>query len=144
MGRFMGLMPDLDTLKPVLGTAAGYGGPWALPITCRWLALSRRDAGAGFPLIGTNGARTGHDVARCLLAGASAVEMTSAVFQGGFTALTAARDELGAWLEGKDLAAADIVGRAADAAQSYAEQPARPGHWRGFVPAETLEGQGET
>ena len=144
MGRFMGLMPDLDTLKPVLGTAAGYGGPWALPITCRWLALSRRDAGAGFPLIGTNGARTGHDVARCLLAGASAVEMTSAVFQGGFGALTAARDELGAWLEARDLAAADIVGRAADAAQSYAEQPARPGHWRGFVPAETLEGQEET
>lgn len=140
MGRFMGLMPDLDTLRPVLGTAAGYGGPWALPITCRWLALSRRETGAEFPLIGTNGARSGHDVARCLLAGASAVEMTSAVLQGGFGVLTAARDELDAWLEDKDLTAAGIIGRAADSAQSYAEQPARPGHWRDFVPVETLGG----
>jgi hypothetical protein len=66
--------------------------------------------------------------------------MTSAVLQGGFGVLTAARDELDAWLETTGLTAAGIVGRAADSAQSYAEQPARPGHWRNFVPAEALGG----
>jgi dihydroorotate dehydrogenase (NAD+) catalytic subunit len=138
MGRFMAMVPDLDTLRPVLGTSAAYGGRWALPITCRWLALSRRAVGPVFPLIGTNGARTGRDVARMVLAGASAVEMTSAVLQGGFAALGVARDELAAWLGAKDFALRDIVGRAADALESYGEQPARPGRWRDFVPPETL------
>jgi dihydroorotate dehydrogenase (NAD+) catalytic subunit len=139
IGRFMAMLPDLDTLKPVLGTAAAYGGPWALPITCRWLALTRRAVGQDFPLIGTNGARTGHDVARMALAGARAVELTSAVMQGGFAALTRARDELDAWLAEKQLRLADIVGVAADALESYGDQPARPGHWRNFIPPETQE-----
>ncbi len=137
IGRFMAMVPDLDTLEPVLGTSAAYGGRWALPITCRWLALTRRGVGAAFPLVGTNGARTGRDVARMVLAGASAVEMTSAVMQGGFAALGHARDELASWLVAKDLMLCDVVGRAADALGGYTEQPARPGRWRDFVPDET-------
>src|SRR6185437_6834472 len=31
MGRFMAMVPDLDTLSPLLGTSAAYGGGWALP-----------------------------------------------------------------------------------------------------------------
>ena len=49
MGRFMALVPDLDTLAPVLGTSGAYGGGWALPIVCRFLALSRRAVGPPFP-----------------------------------------------------------------------------------------------
>jgi dihydroorotate dehydrogenase len=137
MGRFMAMVPDLDTLRPVLGTSAAYGGNWALPITCRWLALSRRAVGPGFPLVGTNGARTGRDVARMVLAGASAVEMTSAVLQGGFATLGRARSELEAWLESKDLMLRDVVGITADGLESYGQQQERPGHWRNFVPPET-------
>jgi dihydroorotate dehydrogenase len=139
MGRFMAMLPDLDTLRPVLGTSAAYGGRWALPITCRWLALTRRAVGREFPLVGTNGARTGRDVARMALAGAGAVELTSAVMQGGFVALTRARDELEAWLIEKNLHLADIVGAAADALGGYGDQPARPGHWQNFIPPETRE-----
>lgn len=137
MGRFMGMVPDLDTLAPVLGTSAAYGGRWALPITCRWLALARRAAGADAPLIGTNGARDGLDVARMMLAGASAVQMTSAVMEHGFGALGSAVRALDEWLAGRGLTAAEIVGKAADALQGYGDQPERPGHWREFVPDET-------
>jgi dihydroorotate dehydrogenase len=137
IGRFMAMVPDLDTLKPMLGTSAAYGGRWALPITCRWLALTRRAVGPSFPLIGTNGARTGRDVARLVLAGASAVEMTSAVMQGGFASLTRARDELEDWLAGKHRMLCDVVGAAADALEGYGDQPERPGHWREFVPGDT-------
>jgi len=45
MGRFMAMVPDLDTFAPVLGTSAAYGGGWALPIVCRFLAQSRRAVG---------------------------------------------------------------------------------------------------
>ena len=138
MGRFMGLVPDLATFAPVLGTSAAYGGPWALPIVCRFLALSRRAAGNGFALLGTNGVRSGEDVARMALAGASAVEVMSVVMQEGFAGITRLIGELAAFLERRGLRFVDIVGRSADALQDYAQQPAVAGRWRTFVPPESL------
>lgn len=135
MGRFLGMVPDLDTLKPVLNTSAAYGGRWALPITCRWLALARRATDA--PLIGTNGARDGLDVARMMLAGASAVQMSSAVLEHGFQTLGDAVATLDQWFEARSLTAAGITGLAGDALETYGEQPEQPGHWRSFVPPQT-------
>ena len=138
MGRFMALVPDLDTMAPLLGTAGAYGGPWALPIVCRFLAQSRRAVGADFPLLGTNGARTGADVARLALAGASGVEVLSAVMADGFGALARILAELDALLGERATTFAALVGRAADAQQSYAAQPRLTARWRAFVPPETL------
>jgi dihydroorotate dehydrogenase len=137
MGRFMAMMPDLATLKPVLGTSAAYGGAWALPIVCRFLALSRRAVGPEFPLLGTNGVRSGGDVARMALAGASAVEALSVVMHEGFGGLTRIIDELDGFLAAHEMRFSALVGRSADTLQGYAEQPERPGHWKQFVPAES-------
>ena len=136
MGRFMGLLPDLDSMAPVLGSSAAYSGPWALPIVCRFLALSRQAAGAELPLLGTNGIRSGEDVARMALAGASAVEALSVVMLEGFGALTRIIRELDDLLAARTVDFAALVGRAADRLGSYAVQPDRPGHWRQFVPRE--------
>ena len=138
MGRFMAMMPDLETFAPVLGTSAAYGGGWALPIVCRFLALSRRAAGADFPLMGTNGARSGQDVARMALAGASGVEVLSIVMHEGFGALSRMIAELDAFLLSRALRFPDLVGRTADQLTAYAAQPPVPGRWRDFVPPETL------
>lgn len=135
MGRFMGMIPDIDTFAPVLGTSGAYGGPWALPIVCRFLALSRRAVGQEFPLLGTNGVRDGADVFRMALAGASAVEATSLVMLEGFSALTRLQTELDTLLESRNVTFAEIVGRAADRLQNYAEQPVNRGRWQDFVPA---------
>jgi dihydroorotate dehydrogenase len=140
MGRFMAMVPDLETLSPALGTSAAYGGPWALPIVCRFLALSRRAAGPEFPLLGTNGARTGADVARMALAGASACELLSIVMHEGFDGLTRVIAELDEFLAARDLTFTDVIGRAADTLQAYGEQTAAPGRWKSFVPRETLAG----
>jgi dihydroorotate dehydrogenase (NAD+) catalytic subunit len=140
IGRMLGMLPDLETMAPVLGTNLGYGGPWALPLTCHWLAKTRKHLGADFPLIGTNGARSGEDVARMLLAGASAVEMCSAVMTGGFGVLGGAIAGLTAYLAGKKLDAAALRGLAADRVGSYDGLAQRPGHWQKFVPPETLAG----
>ena len=140
MGRFMGVVPDLNSFAPVLGTSAAYGGPWALPIVCRFLALSRRAAGSTFPLLGTNGVRSGEDVVRMALAGASAVEVMSVVMQEGFAGIARLIAELTRFLEQRDLRFSDIVGTSAAALQTYAEQPDIPGHWKQFVPPETLHG----
>lgn len=138
MGRFMGLVPDIDTFAPVLGTSAAYGGPWALPIVCRFLALSRRAVGRDVPLLGTNGVRTGADVLRMALCGASAIEATSVVMEQGFGALTRIIAELDALLAARGMRFAELVGRTADALEGYGEQPERPGHWKSFVPPETF------
>ena len=139
IGRMLGMLPDLETMAPLLGTNLGYGGPWALPLTCYWLARSRKLLGAGFALIGTNGARDGDDVARMLLAGASAVEMSSAVMSGGFGVLGRAIARLDAYVAAHGGSATALVGRAADRVGSFAEQPADEKRWRAFVPPETLD-----
>lgn len=134
MGRFMAFLPDVETMAPLLGTNAAFGGPWALPLTCRWLALSRQRLGADFPLIATNGARSGLDLARFLLAGASAIEMTSAVFTGGFDVIARALAELSDYLARQGCSTRGIIGLAADRLQTYQQQGARPGYWKRFVP----------
>jgi dihydroorotate dehydrogenase (NAD+) catalytic subunit len=138
MGRFLAFVPDVDTFAPMLGTNAAFGGPWALPLTCRWLAQCRKTLGAIFPLIGTNGARSGLDLARFLLAGATAVQVSSAVFTGGFGVITRMLDELSNYLDRKEVDAADLIGRAADRLGTYAQQASRPDHWKSFVTAEAL------
>ncbi len=112
---------------------------WALPITCRWLADARKHLGSDYPLIGTNGARTGLDVVRMLLAGASAVQMTSAPFTAGFGVLAEAVATVERYLESKATDAAAIVGLAADRLASYADQPLRAGAWRERVPRGSLD-----
>jgi dihydroorotate dehydrogenase len=137
MGRFMALVPDVETRAPMLGTAGAIGGPWSLALTCRWLAQSRKKVGTAFPLLGTNGARSGLDVARFLLAGASAVEMTSAVMAGGFGAAARAVQEFSDYLARTGGTAQELIGLAADRRVGYGVQPDRPGYWREFVPEES-------
>jgi dihydroorotate dehydrogenase len=138
MGRFMGLVPDLETFAPLLGTSGAYGGGWALPIVCRFLALTRKAAGSDFPLIGTNGVRSGGDVARMALSGASAVEALSITMHEGFGGLTRIVRELDAFLSERNLLFRALVGRTADALAGYGDQLETPGRWRDFVPPETL------
>ncbi len=138
IGRYLGMIPDTDTMAPMLDSNLGIGGAWALPLTCHWLAGTRKAVGPDFPLIATNGARGGLDVARMMLAGASAAELSTAVMTSGFGVLSDAIAELDGWLGGHDVPAEDVIGRAADQVKGFQELPSRPGFWRDFVPPETL------
>jgi dihydroorotate dehydrogenase len=133
-GRLLGFIPDVNTLAPLLGTTLGVGGGWNLPLTCHWLALSRAKLGPERPLIATNGAQSGLDIARMMLAGASAVQMASAVMLRGFDVLAAALAEFRDYLIAKDLTARDLIGRASDQRRSFAAMPMRPDHWRDYIP----------
>jgi dihydroorotate dehydrogenase len=133
-GRLLGLIPDIDTFKPMLGTALGIGGYWNLPLTCYWLAVSRARLGPGKPLIGINGAQSGLDVARMMLAGASAVQIASAVMLRGYGVLSDALVEFERYLTEKKLSASELVGRAADSRKSFADMPLLPDNWRKYTP----------
>jgi dihydroorotate dehydrogenase (NAD+) catalytic subunit len=132
-GRSLGLIPDIETLEPMLGTTLGVGGFWNLPLTCQWLALSRAKLGNGKPLIGTNGAQTGLDIARMMLAGASAVQMSSPVMIRGSQTLSDALAEFESYLTRKSLTASGIIGVAADRRRPFPAMPLKTDNWKKYV-----------
>jgi dihydroorotate dehydrogenase (NAD+) catalytic subunit len=136
-GRLLGLIPDVDTFEPMLGTTLGVGGYWNLPLTCHWLALSRARLGPDKPLIATNGAQSGLDIARMMLAGASAVQMSSAVMLRGFDVLSRALSALEKYLGDKNIAARELIGRAADSRKTFGAMPLRQDNWRNYIPPTT-------
>jgi dihydroorotate dehydrogenase (NAD+) catalytic subunit len=119
--RAQAFVPDLATRRPLIGTFGAIGGAWAVPLTCFELAQARRRLGPGACLVGTNGARDGRDVARFLLAGASAAQLATAVMTDGPEALARAIEQLSAYLDEQGLAARDLIGEAADNVRSYEE-----------------------
>jgi dihydroorotate dehydrogenase (NAD+) catalytic subunit len=123
--RYQGFVPDLRTRRPVLGTFAAIGGAWALPLTLRHVAKTRALVGRDAPLLATNGARDGFDVARCLLAGATAVQLTSAVITDGAEILARAIRQLEMYLEEQGVDARELVGEAADSVETYEEAAMR-------------------
>ena len=133
-GRSLGLIPDVETFEPMLGTTLGVGGYWNLPLTCQWLALSRAKLGPDKPLIATNGAQSGLDIARMMLAGASAVEMSSPVMLRGFDLLSDALAEFAAYLQRKDMTASVLIGRVADQRKAFPQMPLRTDNWRQYTP----------
>ncbi|MRX49396.1 dihydroorotate dehydrogenase [Paracoccus sp. S-4012] len=133
-GRALGLVPDLDTMTPHLGTSCGVGGFWNLPLTCHWLAETRAALGPEQPLIGINGATSGEDVARMMLAGATAVGLSSAVMMRGFGVLSDAVAALQAYCDTRALPAAGLIGRAADARRRFSDLPVLDNVWRHHIP----------
>ena len=119
--RELGFVPDLETRRPLLGTFAAYGGAWTLPITLRHVAKTRLRHGPEVSVVGTNGARDGLDVVRFLLAGASAVQLTTVVMTDGPSALSHALEQLEEYLGAHGASASDLVGEAADHVKSYEE-----------------------
>jgi dihydroorotate dehydrogenase (NAD+) catalytic subunit len=123
--RHQGFVPDLQTRRAVLGTFAAIGGTWSLPVTLRHVAKARLRYGPAASLIGTNGARDGKDVARFLLAGASAVQLASVVLTDGVEALERTIEQLSAYLDEQRASARDLVGEAADHVETYEEAAMR-------------------
>jgi dihydroorotate dehydrogenase (NAD+) catalytic subunit len=134
-GRLLGLIPDVETFEPMLGTTLGIGGFWNLPLTCHWLALTRAELGADKALIGINGAQSGLDIARMMLAGASAVAIASPVMLRGFDLIAQALADLDGYLARKGVSATELIGRAADQRKTFAQMPMRPDNWRNYLPA---------
>ncbi len=124
MGRFQGFMPDIETMRPILGSAGAIGGRWALPLTLYWISKCFKALPPTTRLLASNGVRTGDDVIRALLSGARGVEIASAVLARGAGVIGEMLAGLEAYCARKRIARLDeIVGRAADAALGYGAVP---------------------
>jgi dihydroorotate dehydrogenase len=123
-GRVQGFMPDVETQKPVLGSWGAIGGGWALPASLYWVSKCWRNVSREVPIIGTNGARSAHDVLRFLLSGARAVELASAVITNGPQIFPEMISDLERYCERKQVKSLhELIGKAADQALLYSELP---------------------
>ncbi|MGW4527253.1 hypothetical protein [Amycolatopsis sp. NPDC004378] len=116
VGRYPGFLPDLDG-GAVLGSWGAWSSPGCLPMSLYWVSKAFRQLDV--PLIGTNGARTVHDVLRFLASGARAVEVVTALWLGGPAVLR----EL---VDGVSGVGEDFVGSALAGAREYADVPPPP------------------
>lgn len=80
INTLLGLTVDLDTMRPRLGgVTGGLSGPAVRPVAVRavWQTAA---ALPGVPIIGVGGVRTGADALEFLAAGATAVQVGTAIF----------------------------------------------------------------
>jgi dihydroorotate dehydrogenase (NAD+) catalytic subunit len=80
INTLLGMVIDLDTLRPALGgVTGGLSGPAIRPVAVRAVWQVRK-ALPQTPILGVGGIRTGADALEFLLAGASAVSVGTATF----------------------------------------------------------------
>ena len=70
-GRFIGLVPDINTGECALGGHIGYGGSWALPNTCAWAARMYKDNPKRV-LIPGGGVNSWEDIIKVIMCGGHA------------------------------------------------------------------------
>jgi len=84
--RFTGLEIDLETEQPIMhGSFAGHGGTWSVHYPLRWISVVAPHL--SIPICATSGVADGGDVAKYLLVGATAVQVCTAVYVRGYTAI---------------------------------------------------------
>lgn len=112
--RFSGLDIDLDDEQPIMhGGYAGHGGPWSIYYSLRWIAEAYPHL--SIPISGSGGVWRGNDLAKYILAGATTVQVCSAVVLQGYEIVPRLLGGLREWMEGKGYSTPDeFRGRAAE------------------------------
>lgn len=98
--RFTGLDIDLDTEEPVMhGGYAGHGGPYSIHYVLRW--ITETYPGLPIPIAASGGVSNGGDVAKYLLAGATTVQVCTAIVLEGYQVVGKILEDLVQWMESK-------------------------------------------
>ena len=95
-----GMVIDLELARPVLSHGSGgYSGPGIKPVGV-W-AVYEIASTVTIPIIGMGGITTGEDAAEYMMAGASAVQVGTAVLRGRDSTFARLSKELGAFLDAR-------------------------------------------
>lgn len=98
--RFTGLDIDLETEQPIMhGGYAGHGGPWSIHYVLRW--ISETYPGLPIPIAASGGVTSGGDAAKCILAGATTVQVCTAIVMEGYQVVGDILRELEEWMQRK-------------------------------------------
>lgn len=109
INTLLGMRIDLKTRRPILrNNVGGLSGPAVFPIAVRmvWQVANA----VSIPIIGMGGVSKGEDAAELLMAGASAVQVGTAIIRDPFAPLRIS-EELDAWADANHISKiSDIVG----------------------------------
>lgn len=101
--RLVGLDIDVEEERPVLhGGYAGHGGPWGIHYPLRWITEAYPQL--KIDIAGSGGVSSGQDVVKYLLAGATVVQMCTAIMLQGYQVIARVIQELENWMESKGYA----------------------------------------
>ncbi|MGL6208490.1 MAG: NAD-dependent dihydropyrimidine dehydrogenase subunit PreA [Paracoccaceae bacterium] len=109
---------NLDSFSPEpmidgKGTHGGYCGPAVKPIALNMVAeIARNAATRGLPISGIGGVTTWRDAAEFMALGAGNVQVCTAVMTYGFKIVSEMISGLSEYLDAKEMALSDLVGRA--------------------------------
>ena len=99
--RMMGLMIDIDKAQPIeWGCYSGFGGPFMLPLSLRWIAKAR-EAGIKIPISASNRYWNWDDPIKAIMVGADNVQTCTAVMIKGFEEITNWLRGMEKWMEEK-------------------------------------------
>ena len=112
--RFAGLDIDVEGERPIMhGGIAGHGGLWSIYYVLRWIAFIYREL--SIPISGSGGAANGEDVVKHILAGASTVQICTAIYIGGYGVCRGMIGYLERYMERKGFESlSDFRGRASE------------------------------
>lgn len=123
INTLVGMAIDTRTRRPKLAnTTGGLSGPAVKPVALRMVYQAAQ--AVRIPIVGLGGITTLSDALEFFMAGASAIQIGTAVFSSP-TVLTRLIDELGRWLDAQDVASlGEIVGTANPRFRGHESTPA--------------------
>lgn len=109
INTLLGMRIDLRTRRPILhNNMGGYSGAGIFPVAVRMVWQTAN--AVGIPVIGMGGVMSGEDAAELMTAGASAVQVGTAIVQDPYAPLRII-DELNDWLDANGIqTAAELTG----------------------------------
>ena len=108
INTLLGMRIDIKKRRPILGNnVGGFSGPAVFPVALRMVWQTAQ--AVGIPVIGLGGVATWKDAAEMLLAGASAVQVGTAMFTDPFAPVKIV-EGLGAWLDCERTTLSEVIG----------------------------------
>jgi len=119
--RFTGLDIDLEKEAPILhGGYAGHGGAWAIYYVLRWISTVYPHL--HIPIAASGGVTDGKDAIKCILAGATTVQICTVVILKGYEVIQKINKEIFEFLDEKGYQSLDeIRGKVTGKILSYKE-----------------------
>lgn len=112
LNRNTGIDIDTDKMSPILhGGYAGHGGPWAINFILRWIIATYPNVQS--TISATGGVTNGNDVIKCLLAGATTVQVGTVMYLKGYDYVRTMLNEIQDYMDAKGVTKLnDIIGMA--------------------------------
>ncbi len=135
IGRISSLEIEINDGRPLLASGyAGVGGPWMRPIMQKWVARVAKEV--NIPVSASGGAYSKEDVIKCIMCGATTVQICTAIMYGtkGYAIINDFIEGLANYLKEKNISSVNqIWGITLDQIRTFPELEREPDVWASVI-----------